>query len=414
MEYKNSMKIRIATFITFIFILSLAVSCGDSINGVVDHQKTLLHLSLLEQTQSPTLAQKMRGIWIIGGSADLAGTAIVPQIDMYDPVTNTWYPDVAAGASGSYTPTAFSMAASVGGRIYVMGGATSSIDPESTVHEYNIASNSWILKAPIPVTLMGASAYTQGNYIYLIGGTTAANTTANVVTTHYRFDPAGAGGVGLWTTVPPAAYATARASMAVANFDGMVVYSGGRIAGGGASNLNNIYIINSDTYIAGVVLTSARAGMAYAGYAGSNGTYFFLVGGASAFTAATAYFGLTSITYAPQASSFIVYLPPSTAAAGILTGTTHPSFQGTVTGLVFASAAVSPYNGSASVDPTLYVFGGIKTTAGPTTNAATNEVYSITANGLTAGVLYASGSTWAAKTAMPRARFGHSAIVIQQ
>lgn len=407
------MKTRIATYITFAFMLFFSASCGDSLTGIVDHQETLTELALLQG--SPTLEQKMRGIWIIGGTADIAGTTIIPQIDLYDPVTSTWYPNVAAGASGTYPPSAFNMAASVAGKIYVMGGATSTVAPTSSVYEYNVASNSWSTKASIPVTLVGASAYAQGNYIYLIGGTTAANTTTNVVTTHYKFDPTGGGGAGVWSTVPPAAYATARSSMAVANFDGVVVHAGGRIAGGGGSNLNNMYIINSDAYVAGVVLTSARAGMAYAGYAGVNGTYFFLVGGASTFGAvATAYFGLTTITYVTQASSFIVYLPPSTAASGILTGTVHPSFQGTVTGLVFASAAVSPYNGTSSVDPTLYVFGGFKTTAGPTTNSVTNEVYSITANGVTSGALYASGATWTIRTVMPRARYGHSSVIVNQ
>jgi hypothetical protein len=111
-----------------------------------------------------------------------------------------------------------------------------------------------------------------------------------------------------------------------------------------------------------------------------------------------------------QASSFIVYIPPSTAS-GILTGNPHPSFVlgDTTKGIAFCSGVVSPYNGSASLDPMFYVFGGIKDM-----NTVTNEVYAISANGTVSGTNYVTPGNWSAKTAMPRARFGHSAVVINQ
>lgn len=353
---------------------------------------------------------KQRGIWIVGGANQIAasGITIYSQIDLYDPVTDTWYPDVAADATGTYIPAVFSMAASVSGKIYVMGGTPNATTVTNSVYEYDISSNSWSSKSTNP-SLMDAAVYVYNGKIYLIGGTNTV-TTSGVQTTHYVFDPASSGGSGSWTTLN--AYTTARSSMGAADFNGIVCYAGGRIAGGGGSATNDIFMVNINAYSLSSteqVLTSARGGMAYAGYEGSNGTYLFLVGGASAFTAATAYFGLTAITYAPQASSFQVYVPPATAS-GILTGAYHPAFTGgTTTGIVFGSAAVSPYNGSSAVDPTLYVFGGIN--SGLT---VTNAVYSITANGLTSSTNYAPGASWTAKTSMPRPRYGFSAITINQ
>jgi hypothetical protein len=358
---------------------------------------------------------KQRGIWIIGGAGNISGSTIYSEIDIYDPVTDTWYPDVAADATGDYIPSAFNMAASVSGKIYVMGGSPNAATVTNAVYEYDIAGNSWSAKGNISANLMASAVYTHANQIYLIGGTTTT-TTANVVATHYVYDPQALGGTGLCSAL--AVYTTARSSMGVANFNGIVSYAGGRIVGGTGSTTNDIYMINPAVYTTSApveqVITSC-GGMAYAGYAGSNGTFFFLVGGASGFTPAQSYFGLTAIAFIARANSFQVYTPPATAS-GLFTGSIYPSFSNILTtyGVVFASAVVSNYNVSTASEPTLYVFGGIKGNPSPSLSI-TDEVYSITANGtITAPSSYANGVGWTLRTAMPRPRYGFSAITINQ
>jgi len=354
----------------------------------------------------PTLETKMRGIWVVGGASFLDGTGLYAQLDLYDPVTNTWYPDVAAGATGSYSPTVHGMVASVNGKLYALGGALNSTTVTSAVFEYDIAANHWtakqgILNVGTPTPVMASAVYTDGNNIYLIGGT-STTVTGGVQTFHLKFDPA-AGANGQWSNL--AAYTTARSSMGAGYFDGSAAFFGGRINTGGGQTTNDIYVIASNSYTTGAEpVIQARAGAAATVYTGANGTYAFIVGGAPTFAAATAYFAptLTGITYVAQAQSFQIYAPPGSAA--VTNGKNHPAFVGGNTGIVFASAAVSPYNGSAAVDPMLYVYGGIRTGL-----TGTSEVWAIDADDTLAG--YPAG-VWVSKSNMPRPRYGHGVTAV--
>ena len=174
--------------ILFILLVVLITGCaGDLMEGVGG-----------EETP-PTLEQKLRGIWIMGGAEQPNGTGIYSEIDLYDPMIDTWYTDVAAGASGNYVPSVFNAAAYSNGRIYVMGGAVNSASATSAVYEYDIENNSWSTKQNIQnlgadVVLMGSAAYAYSDYVYLIGGTTST-TTAGVQVYNIRFEP-GAGTSG--------------------------------------------------------------------------------------------------------------------------------------------------------------------------------------------------------------------------
>ncbi len=386
-------------FIPVLLICLLIGSCGDLLSSP----------PYAADESPPTMEQKLRGIWVVGGAANLNGSGIYAQLDLYDPVTDTWYADVAAGASGTYVPTVYNSVASVNGKLYVLGGAVSGPAVTSSVFEYNISTNSWRTMAGIGggagTPLMGAAVYTHANNIYLIGGT-SSTTTAGVQTTHYRFDPA-SGSTGQWYAL--AAYTTARASMGAGYFDGNACFFGGRIAGGGGSTTNDIYVIATNNYTgAAEPVIVSRAGAAYATNSSVNGKYAFIVGGANTYTAATSYFGVTNMTYVAQASSFQIYTPPASAGSPTA-GRSHPAFgASTATGLVFASAAVSPYNGSAAYDPTLYVFGGIQDIS-----VVTNTVYAMDADE-PIGSYAPTGLSWVSKASMPVARYGFGATRVSQ
>lgn len=369
----------------------------------------------------PSMEQKMRGIWVIGGSSDLFGVNILPQLDLYDPVTNQWYGDVAAAATPSipaYVPTAFGMAVYMSGKIYIMGGADSSTTVTSRVFVYDIATNAWSTKNPITQARVGSITYTDGTYAYVLSGSNSVTPGAAVgQTTHYRLNPAGAGSWSTLTVLPTAG----RVGCGVYNFNGAVSYAGGRLTtvGGAYQTLNDIYQISSNTYSTtqtelALLPAAGKAFMASSGHSGTNGTFLFLAGGISANTLTSVmFFNFTTLTYVPQANSFIVYyMPYVTVAAGRLAGANCPSFGGTtVTGVAFHAGAVSPYNGSTAENPTFYIFGGIRNTAPVQALTVSADVYGISANGTVSGANYIAPGGWVAKTSMPRQRFGHSVVV---
>lgn len=374
----------------------------------------------------PTLAQKLRGIWVIGGSGNISGTDIKEELDLYDPVTDEWFGDVAATATGdTYVPSAYGMAVYMTGKIYVMGGATDYATLTNRVQVYDIAANTWTTMTSLPGLRASAITYTEGDQVYLVGGAnsvTASNTAG--VPTHHRFDPTG---VGAWytthptyTTTPTLAVlgtaTTTRIGCSFFNISGNISHAGGKLTTTAHTfrNYNDIYQWSYNAYttsIAERTLNTARAFMASSGYAGSHGTFFFMAGGVIAIThvANNMFFNFSSMNYVAPANSFIVYLPPSETATGMLIGGTCPSFVTTnSTGVAFHAGVVSPYNGSTAEDPTFYIFGGIQNRT-----IISTDVSAISANGtVTASSTYTT-SGWVTKTPMPRGRFGHSVVVAE-
>lgn len=63
-----------------------------------------------------------RGIWLVGGQqGNYPGANVVAQIDVFDPVTMTWYPNVATLP----TPVTFAGVTAYQGKLYVAGGFNS-------------------------------------------------------------------------------------------------------------------------------------------------------------------------------------------------------------------------------------------------------------------------------------------------
>ena len=376
----------------------------------------LLTIDATDDSGALTLAKKMRGIWIVGGTSTVAGSTMLSELDLYDPVTNTWYPNVAANALGGYSPTSFSMVASVAGKIYVIGGASTAGAADSAVFEYNIATNTWRTMTNLTYNCMDALVYTQNDKIYIMGGTTTTVAT-NVITTNSVFDPAGGGGLGSWTTTLTVLPAPgARTGMGGGNINGIVSFAGGRINTGAAQTVNDIYVVDANTYTVGTefALPTARHGMASTWHTSKKGTFVFFIGGSTGTTPAVNYFSLTAIAFVTQATSLYVYTPPSSTTYGWFTGTYHPYCTSATNGIIFAAAAVSPYNGSTSTNNTLYVFGGLRDTP-LASMTVSNSVHATSAEGTTIlpAADYVHGS-WSTKTSMPRARYGHRAVVIQQ
>ncbi len=120
-------------------------------------------------------------------------------------------------------PRAEVATAAVGHHVYAIGGYPLSKPNviDSNLNEaYNIRTDHWSMRAPAPTARSGATAASDGRYIYVIGGVSTA--TGEVLSTFERYDPTW----DSWTTLDP--MPTPRAGLGVAIVDGVLYAIGGR------------------------------------------------------------------------------------------------------------------------------------------------------------------------------------------
>jgi N-acetylneuraminic acid mutarotase len=139
-------------------------------------------------------------IYTIGGAVSTQSGILLANNEEYDPITDTWYEKTPLS-----TPTYGCAVASYGNQIYVFGGQIKGdngleVDTNAT-KVYDIVTDTWLTKAPMPTARSLLQANVVGGKIYLIGGD--INGTFNQV-----YDPA----KDKWSTkasMPTAAYAYA-------------------------------------------------------------------------------------------------------------------------------------------------------------------------------------------------------------
>jgi N-acetylneuraminic acid mutarotase len=109
--------------------------------------------------------------------------------------------------------------AELGGRIYVAGGFRRDGSTSDAVEAYDPASDSWSLRARLPLALNHATAASVNDRLYVIGGHPPSGPEA--VDAVFAYDP----GADRWE--PRAPMPTARGSLAVAVVDGKIYAAGG-------------------------------------------------------------------------------------------------------------------------------------------------------------------------------------------
>jgi N-acetylneuraminic acid mutarotase len=140
-------------------------------------------------------------IYAIGGAYfDHAVFVALNTVEAYAPSTDSW-----ATIAPLPLPL-YGMAAATGtdGRIYVMGGITSTVDNgvhtsayTNAAEAYTPSTDSWAPVAPLPSPLSGMAAATGSDgRIYVIGGTTSPGQATNAVE---AYTPS----TNSWTTVAP-------------------------------------------------------------------------------------------------------------------------------------------------------------------------------------------------------------------
>ena len=124
---------------------------------------------VLEPLSELALAESNGKLYLMGGYPQNRVTARTVQI--YDTATDTW-----AYGPQLPLPNNHGMAASVNGKIYLIGGQLNADDPPgtnsyvNTVYELDPAIGVWVTRAPMPTARSGIAAAVVGNRIYVFGG----------------------------------------------------------------------------------------------------------------------------------------------------------------------------------------------------------------------------------------------------
>ena len=196
-------------------------------------------------------------IYCIGGYANGTGTAIN---EVYDPRTDTW-------ETKETMPTIRSqLKASAGnGKIYVIGGIRDGGEILNLNEVYDPATDTWTTKSPIPYGVYSHSSVVVGNRIYVISGQSASPGNSGPdkgpLNQIYNTEK------DTWTlgATPPQPAHRSGAVVTSGRFAPKRIYViGGEVGFMEATNLNQVYDPQTDTWSTGVSMPTARQGLGVA------------------------------------------------------------------------------------------------------------------------------------------------------
>jgi len=185
-------------------------------------------------------------IYAIGGSTDDYVYTNVNEV--YDPSTDTWETKISMPTKRSKL-----CANVVNGKIYLIGGGQRTPNDNFDVNEvYDPVTDTWTTKTPIPTGVDYYASAVVDNKIYIIGG--AVGVTLNQI-----YDPetdTWSSGAPLPTVVDSAAAGVTAGTTVTQR----IFVLGGK-HGLDAVNLNQVYDPETDTWVAGPAMPTARYGL---------------------------------------------------------------------------------------------------------------------------------------------------------
>jgi hypothetical protein len=202
---------------------------------------------LLSPLSELAFAETNGKLYLLGGYPATRVTARTVQI--YDIASDSWTlgPQLPQ-------PNNHGMAASVNGRVYLIGGQSTADDPSyvSSVYEFNPATNAWVAKAEMPTARSAGVAVMHDGKIYVAGGRPPRGSDFAV------YDPA----TDSWQVLPE--LPTQRNHFTGAAINGKIHFVGGR-QGSGLSPLvttaHEIFDPQTKTWSAAPSMLRARSGM---------------------------------------------------------------------------------------------------------------------------------------------------------
>jgi hypothetical protein len=157
-----------------------------------------------------------RSLWVLGGIGN--GFISISQIDLFDPVTNVWYPQV----THIPTPRMYSGITSYDGKIYVIGGILGG-NTTGISEEYDPITGVWRTLSPMPASIQGGLALAGEDAIYVFGGSATTTTASAIPNVIYKLNP-NLGGNGTWSTILPATAIPARIDLSGCSFNGTLFF----------------------------------------------------------------------------------------------------------------------------------------------------------------------------------------------
>jgi N-acetylneuraminic acid mutarotase len=206
---------------------------------------------LLEPLSELALAEANGKLYLMGGYPENRVTARTVQV--YDIASDRW-----AYGPQLPLPNNHGMAASVNGKIYLIGGQTLADDPPgtnsyvNTVYELDPAVGVWVTKAPMPTARSSGVAVVHDGKIYVAGGRVPRGADFAV------YDPA----ANTWEVLPN--LPTQRNHFSGAAINGRIHYVGGRQANGLAQQMTTAHEVfnpQTKTWSTAAPMLRVRSGM---------------------------------------------------------------------------------------------------------------------------------------------------------
>lgn len=223
-----------------------------------------------------------------------------------------WWSTASAFADGTWEPRAAMFiprqetgAATVNGKVYVIGGLTGGPPTQNTntVEVYDVATDSWSFAAPLPFGVDHMGCAEAGGVVYSVGGYDIMRKPRSDA---FAFIP----DANVW--VPIAPLPEPRAGCWAAGHAGKLYVFGGVNAAGSATDTTFIYDPASDTWSSGAPMPTRREHLT----AVTAGKHIYVVGGRVGGTSTTAF-----ERYNPNTDKWKVMAPMPTARAAAFTGT---------------------------------------------------------------------------------------------
>lgn len=195
----------------------------------------------MAESRSEHPAAFVEGEIVVAGGLIEVGvgrTGVTPTVEAYAPETDAWHSLVDLPEARHH-----GMAATVGERLFFMGGYTAAGDPSNSVWE--LVEGEWIDRGALPAPVAAGAAVNTGESIFVVGGVPEGNV--------YRYDVAG----NTWDTIP--APGTRREHVAAVALDGEIWAIAGRWEGE-VFDTTEIYNPDAQVWRAGPSLLEARSG----------------------------------------------------------------------------------------------------------------------------------------------------------
>jgi uncharacterized repeat protein (TIGR03803 family) len=170
-------------------------------------------------------------VYVVGGATN---SAVVAINQIYNPATNKW-------TTGASMPTARFAAAGavVNGILYVIGGNPNGSSQLSVVEAYDPKTNKWSTKSPMPTARDSIAAVIEDGIIYVIGG---YNNSSHRLATVESYNPV----TDTWAELAP--LAVAKSSPAAGLLGSTIVAAGGLTNAGSVTGDNEGYNAVSNSW----------------------------------------------------------------------------------------------------------------------------------------------------------------------